>query len=172
MDLISIEKIEEGWKIQYESKAADEIPVAVKYPSFNDIGLGKPTREFRQAIAPFLRFAIAISHLDKDYWIQRGVVTAIKFKEGKEDRMLQVAVRADEPIPVKITTHWMGFSRLMADLQAFDPDAESLNLSLIDLEEQVEKYVTGDRHVEQGELFSAPDAGGNVVPLVSSSAIA
>ncbi len=107
MRLTSVEKIENGWKIQYESKATDGIPVKVKYPSFNDIGLGKPTRDFLasnarrtarmhssfrgvQAVAPFLRFAIAISHLAA---------------------------------------------------------------SMDDLEEQVEKYVNGDRATEQLELL-------------------
>lgn len=154
MRLTSVEKIENGWKIQYESKATDGIPVAVKYPSFNDIGLGKPTRDFLQAVAPFLRFAIAISHLDKEYWMQHGSVTAIKLKEGKEDQMLQIKVQVgDRVLPTKITTDWIGFSRLMADLQATDPDAPFLSASMDDLEEQVEKYVNGDRAVEQLELL-------------------
>jgi hypothetical protein len=63
MYLISIENSKNGCKIQYESKATDGIPVKVKYPSLSDIGLGKPTRDFYQAVAQFLPMAIAISHL-------------------------------------------------------------------------------------------------------------
>ncbi|MGL5832965.1 MAG: hypothetical protein ACRC1Z_06995 [Waterburya sp.] len=158
MNLTSIEKIDKGWKIQYESKATDGIPVTVKYPSFNDIGLGSPTRDFLQAVAPFLRFAIAISHLDKDYWMLHGTVTAIKLKEGKDDQMLQVKVEADDKesfAHAKITTHWMEFSSLMSILQANYPEAESVNLSVDELTEQVEKYVNGDRAVEQLQLAIA-----------------
>jgi hypothetical protein len=157
MNLISIENSKMGWKIQYESKATDGIPVKVKYPSLSDIGLGKPTRDFYQAVAQFLPMAISISHLDKSYWLEKGTVTAVRLKEGKDDQAIQISVSAENNEsyePATVTTHWIEFSSLMALLQP-DPDAPFLNGSIEELEEQVEKYINGDRHCEQLELAIA-----------------
>jgi hypothetical protein len=154
MKLISIEYTKNGWRIQYESKATDGIPVKVRYPSLSDIGLGKPTREFYQAIAQFLRMAIAISHLDKAYWLEKGKVTAIRIKSGKDEEAIQISVVADNNDsfhPPTVTTNWIEFSALMSLLQP-DPEAPFLNGSIEDLEQEVRKYINGDRFSEQGQL--------------------
>lgn len=154
MQLISVENSKNGWKIQYESKAADGIPVKIKYPSLNDFSLGKPTRDFYQAVAKFLPMAIAISHLDKEFWHEKGTVTAIRFKEGKIDGMIQISLMAesDESFePPTITTHWVEHSSLRSML-ATDQFAPVLTTSISDLTAEVEKYIEGDRYAEQQEL--------------------
>jgi hypothetical protein len=154
MQLISVENSKNGWKIQYESKATDGIPVKIKYPSLSDIGLGKPTRDFYQAVAKFLPMAIAIAHLDKEFWHEKGKVTAIRFKEGKDEEMIQIAVMAESDESFAhptITTHWVEHSSLRSML-ATDQFAPALTTSISNLEAEVGKYIEGDRYAEQQEL--------------------
>lgn len=158
MELRSISLSKDGWKVEYEDKSKDDqgTPVRIKYPSESGFDLGKPTRDFYQALGQFLRIAIAIGHLDRSYWLDLGEVTAVKLKEGKDTELLQIAVEADDnntEKPCIIVTPFVELYSAMAIVQAEDPEAPSINKALKQLEEQVELYVNGKRKIEQLELL-------------------
>ena len=158
MKLISVTKGKENWKIEYITKAPDSKKIKAVYPAaVKDLGLGKPSVSFFQAVAAFTRVAIAISHLDQEWWIENGAtVTAVKFKDTKEGESIQITLVADienENLkPLKITTHWADIEAVKSVLQADSFDNPSLIEAISNLELEAENYINGQRFEEQLEL--------------------